>query len=1026
MAIKSLYSQYIGQTLLCAAKPPPYAASHRFLQPRYLIGSDGRLSPIPAEERDIFVPQMLLDQYPARLLYTVKLIDKLNPSSDGLCANVGMRDENIIVGTYQLERHYLCLPYEGSIQKLRAAKYSIPIPTKQRDILEHVSCGVMLRCADARFYGPFSASVKGDTMELEAMAEQHHLIGKFSAPQLLNVEEHTLIAADSIQFSNCLPDDLIDDFRRLEQEKYVSALIKRTLDTHAGLKLSRNQRTALVTAMKEAHKELRGDSEPSISKLLEKMEFSNELLDAMGQHICTDDELARQLVRTVLTKAPDKVKDILTANESLKNLVGKPQDVEKLRQDLNAAKTAREKAEQEKKTAEKNAREFKKERDKFETAKSALEEERKALKAAKEKSDREQETAKKELEKSKKKLEDTLKELKEADVPKLKRDLTKAQTELEKARAGSEQLKKELEAARSKSGSTKGKASASGSAYTDADKHAGNTSLLQVLDTSRPNRKVELDLYKRECFQLRWENEQLKTQLEELKTQPSTSATAAPKRPLKGKALTEHKDKEQKELEKIQQEKEREHRALSVLLQQSKDTQSKLDALQPQLEAAQTTIAEGEAAEKARDAAEQQCREFSLRMEGMRQELKGIVAEYREGATKCANMLFDQSLMAEFSGRQLAEASDAAEHEQEPANALQLSPYNAKAKQLTIGNALIDRVAAFMEQAGRKLNRAELTNYLICLTQGFITTFAGKPGSGKTSLCNLLAKSLGLATDAANTRFVDVSVGRGWSSYKDLIGYYNPLSDKMVKSNAAVYDALQQVSAEAVGGEHAPMLILLDEANLSPMEHYWSLFLKNSDMDGIRTRRFSLGGETECIIPNHLRFLATVNFDHTTEELSPRFLDRSWIIVQDAPDNDLAPEIELVPNAEAATSYAELNAAFNNAGALSMPAKLDSMWSNIRAVMKKHERPIMPRCNKMVTDYVKVASLFTKASALSPLDYAVAQKVLPSLNGTGDKFGQFLEELEKACAGLEKSCAILRRMQNKGKDNLYVYNFFAQ
>lgn len=56
-------------------------------------------------------------------------------------------------------------------------------------------------------------------------------------------------------------------------------------------------------------------------------------------------------------------------------------------------------------------------------------------------------------------------------------------------------------------------------------------------------------------------------------------------------------------------------------------------------------------------------------------------------------------------------------------------------------------------------------------------------------------------------------------------------------------------------------------------------------------------------------FLATVNFDHTTEELSPRFLDRSWIItlepsrIDDETDEDLS-------NAEDMISFQSLQDAF--------------------------------------------------------------------------------------------------------------------
>lgn len=70
---------------------------------------------------------------------------------------------------------------------------------------------------------------------------------------------------------------------------------------------------------------------------------------------------------------------------------------------------------------------------------------------------------------------------------------------------------------------------------------------------------------------------------------------------------------------------------------------------------------------------------------------------------------------------------------------------------------IIGRVTDFIHnKAHRDATPNDVANYLICITQGFITTFAGEPGTGKTSLCNILAKALGLATNAPQKRFVDI------------------------------------------------------------------------------------------------------------------------------------------------------------------------------------------------------------------------------------------------------------------------------
>ncbi|MDR0871795.1 MAG: AAA family ATPase, partial [Planctomycetaceae bacterium] len=268
---------------------------------------------------------------------------------------------------------------------------------------------------------------------------------------------------------------------------------------------------------------------------------------------------------------------------------------------------------------------------------------------------------------------------------------------------------------------------------------------------------------------------------------------------------------------------------------------------------------------------------------------------------------------------------------------------------------IIGRVFDILQKSNRTLpgdetaSRNEVANYLICLTQGFITTFAGDPGTGKTSLCHLLARALGLARDDENKRFVEVSVERGWTSHKDFIGYYNPLSKNMEISNREVFNALTLLDSEnRVKPEFAaPFVMLLDEANLSPIEHYWAAFLRICDFDSASERTLNMGGHTMLTIPNHLRFLATVNFDHTTEELSPRFIDRSWIITlsPEVISTSSAPASDIVPSK--IISFESLLKAFSPKGQKFDPTIVEE-WNAVQAIFSENKLPIFPRNLKMV------------------------------------------------------------------------------
>lgn len=347
---------------------------------------------------------------------------------------------------------------------------------------------------------------------------------------------------------------------------------------------------------------------------------------------------------------------------------------------------------------------------------------------------------------------------------------------------------------------------------------------------------------------------------------------------------------------------------------------------------------------------------------------------------------------------------------------------------------IIERVLGFVrDKAHRDVSSNDIANYLICITQGFITTFAGEPGTGKTSLCNILAKALGLVANAKQRRFVDISVERGWSSHKDFIGYYNPLSKKMERSNGEVFNASELMDTECGRdkSEIAPFVILLDEANLSPIEHYWAAFLRNCDFGSISNRTIPLGGSKSFKLPDHLRFLATVNFDHTTEELSPRFLDRSWIIMLEPTriDDESDEEIE---NFEDMISFAAMKAAFCIGKNDVIDEAIQNKWNAVQKIFRDHSLQIMPRNQKMVKNYCAVGCRCmerdTPATKYAPLDYAFSQKILPAINGNGENYRLLIEDLLKECTmqNMPISAKHLERMKRIAESNMGFYQFFSR
>ena len=336
------------------------------------------------------------------------------------------------------------------------------------------------------------------------------------------------------------------------------------------------------------------------------------------------------------------------------------------------------------------------------------------------------------------------------------------------------------------------------------------------------------------------------------------------------------------------------------------------------------------------------------------------------------------------------------------------------------------------ERSGRSYERNDVINFYTCLTQGFITTFAGMPGTGKTSLARLLAAGLGIEGDDRG-HFVEISVERGWTSFHDYIGYFNPLTRSEERSNPEVFSALERLGreADADASAVAPYLFLLDEANLSPIEHYWSPFLRACDSFDHQSMRLPLGGDRALIIPSHTRFVATVNYDHTTEDLSPRFLDRSWVILL-RPDDlaDLGGDAGLagVQTSGEAVSYASLTNTFGRRSAISMSEASEEVFKRVLSIMGAARHPVSPRSRQMMAHYITTATELMGASGVSgvydPVDFAVAQKVLPEISGPREQCESLLEDLAEACARLNVTTEIIERMKGEGDASGY-YQFFV-
>ena len=340
----------------------------------------------------------------------------------------------------------------------------------------------------------------------------------------------------------------------------------------------------------------------------------------------------------------------------------------------------------------------------------------------------------------------------------------------------------------------------------------------------------------------------------------------------------------------------------------------------------------------------------------------------------------------------------------------------------------IEEVQQRLEKNNRKILFNDLSNYLILLNQNFITILAGLPGVGKTSLVEKLAKVLGLVH---NDRYLKIPVARGWTSSKDIIGYYNPLIKRYQSAKTDLYQFLKKCENDSKINLEVPSIILLDEANLSPIEHYWSDFLTIADFDYDRSIKTT---EKENILfGNGVRFIATINYDHTTEILSDRLLSRAPVVRLGIADYNYDDNSDYETNATDIFSMAQFNNYLTKSQQRDhfkgdIKNKFDGIIKTLQDDDNSLGQPIIigVRKYKSVEKYCNVAgNIMEDNYKFIALDYAINQYILPLINGRGDNYLKRLNELKDKLQGLPLSLKSLNRIIQIGTENFKNFKFFS-
>lgn len=178
----------------------------------------------------------------------------------------------------------------------------------------------------------------------------------------------------------------------------------------------------------------------------------------------------------------------------------------------------------------------------------------------------------------------------------------------------------------------------------------------------------------------------------------------------------------------------------------------------------------------------------------------------------------------------------------------------------------------------RNYGDAVLTRIRTAAAERKMTVFIGLPGAGKSHVAR---HALG---KPGHPHLLVIPVSAKWRSEEDLLGYTNAVDGKFQATRFTAF--LRAAAAAWDQGDRSPWVVVFEEFNLSQPEYWCSeLLCRNEYPASERSARcIPLGtthngdAESSVFLSPALRFVATLNADHTTVPLSPRVLDRCAII----------------------------------------------------------------------------------------------------------------------------------------------------
>lgn len=337
---------------------------------------------------------------------------------------------------------------------------------------------------------------------------------------------------------------------------------------------------------------------------------------------------------------------------------------------------------------------------------------------------------------------------------------------------------------------------------------------------------------------------------------------------------------------------------------------------------------------------------------------------------------------------------------------------------------IFEAAGVALREGGRELDEFDVACLLTSVVQNFLVVFYGEPGSGKTSLGRILSQFL---SSGIEHRKKFIQVQRGWSRGEEILGFQNVLKSTRENDPFGLFRSLEYFNRYSNHTFDKELLIaVLDEANLSPLEHYWSDFIGVSDeffnAPGlIEVPETGLEGQHSgsISVPPGMRFLATINTDNTTEMLSDRMLSRACFLRLSAAEELILQNVSNLSSQGIDIPLHHIHQAFY----LTSELPEISNQSALQELIEGHKiLRLSVRKQVAMARFMAVVEEVCTEQGLNQnkaLDQALCRFVLPTLRGQQQEYSRRLSDLEEELRArqLNSSAALVAEILEVGKRN---------